>query len=659
MLSQLSIKQKLGMVTIAIVLLGALSLGTDLYKFHKESQKLEQLQKLVVFSQKISKLVHETQKERGMSAGYLASGGVKFRDKLPKQRETTDQQLKSFKNYIRTSGVAQVTKEINQKLNRLQGYLKELNSIRTRITMRKIPLKDALAFYTDMNSALLDIVPSTAKSSPNAQLANLLGSYANFLKSKERAGIERAVLSSAFAAKRFSPGMKQKEIKLIAEQNSYLDAFLATAPKEVIDFYRKVYRGEAIKELERMRKEAVEAYRFNDDSLYVFNIITKKINILKSVDDFISKTAIDTIKSLQDQTTWEEWTTTIRDVVVLGFFALFIYLIARSIISNIDHIKEQVNKMSRTMDLSKNIETNSKGELGEIAGSLNRLLEHFKRMLDQTKRNATETYKESQQLKSTADDLVENIQRTEKLFSDANALIQDVGENLDVTEEQVIKTTEDLENTQKVLDAFVLNLQKSVDLIYTGSQRQEALAEQMSELNEQAAEIKTIISIIGEIAEQTNLLALNAAIEAARAGEHGRGFAVVADEVRQLAERTQKSLADININVNVITQNIDTISHDIQTTSKEFIEIADNADNLIQDANTTKEELGKSLHVSTVSVQKTTYIAQLTKMMIEKMNALVKSAHQNNEAGASVNAVSQNLADKSSELNKALEVFKT
>lgn len=659
MLSQLSIKKKLALVTIAIVLLGVLSLTTDLYKAHKESQKLEQLQKLVVLSQNISKLVHETQKERGMSAGYIASRGMKFRDKLPEQRKSTDARLKEFKMYIRTSGVSHLTEEITQKLNRLQNYFKELNNIRTRITMQKIPLQDAITFYTDMNGAMLDIVPSTAKSSPDAQLANLLGSYANFLKSKERAGVERAVLSSAFAAKRFAPGMEQKEIKLIAEQNSYLDAFLATAPKEVINFYHKVYSGKAIREVERMRKEAVQQHRFDIDSLYIYNTTTEKINILKSVDDFISKTAVDTINSLQQQTLHEEWMTTIRDIVVIGFFALFIYLISRSIVKNIEQIKEQVNRLSKTMDLSKRIETDSKGELGEIASSLNTLLAHFKQMIEQTKSNATQTYEESQQLKSTATDLVENIQRTEKLFSDANALIQDVGENLDVTEEQVIKTTEDLGNTQKVLDDFVLNLQKSVDLIYSGSQRQEALAGQMRELNEQAAEIKTIISIIGEIAEQTNLLALNAAIEAARAGEHGRGFAVVADEVRQLAERTQKSLADININVNVITQNIDTISHEIQITSKEFIEIADNADNLIQDANTTKEELGKSLRVSTVSVQKTTYIAQLTKMMIEKMNALVKNAHKNNQVGESLNSVSNSLAGKSSELNRALEIFKT
>ncbi len=90
------------------------------------------------------------------------------------------------------------------------------------------------------------------------------------------------------------------------------------------------------------------------------------------------------------------------------------------------------------------------------------------------------------------------------------------------------------------------------------------VSDKTAEVTRQAEDIKNIVGVIKDIADQTNLLALNAAIEAARAGEHGRGFAVVADEVRKLAERTGKSLNEIEANVNVLVQGINDMSESIK-----------------------------------------------------------------------------------------------
>nr|WP_303297000.1 methyl-accepting chemotaxis protein [Campylobacter fetus] len=107
------------------------------------------------------------------------------------------------------------------------------------------------------------------------------------------------------------------------------------------------------------------------------------------------------------------------------------------------------------------------------------------------------------------------------------------------------------------------SLQESAAAVEEMSSSMSSINERAGDVIKQSEDIKSIITIIRDIADQTNLLALNAAIEAARAGEHGRGFAVVADEVRQLAERTGKSLAEIEANVNILSQGINEMSQSI------------------------------------------------------------------------------------------------
>jgi methyl-accepting chemotaxis protein len=146
-------------------------------------------------------------------------------------------------------------------------------------------------------------------------------------------------------------------------------------------------------------------------------------------------------------------------------------------------------------------------------------------------------------------------------------------EQIEQSSRQLAETIENMRNTTIVeFSGMVAN---SVERIESVAQNENELTHVLQELTIQAGETKEILATINDIADQTNLLALNAAIEAARAGEHGRGFAVVADEVRKLAERTQKSLAETGATINVLIQSINDVGERLNQNASELNDLTE------------------------------------------------------------------------------------
>lgn len=238
-------------------------------------------------------------------------------------------------------------------------------------------------------------------------------------------------------------------------------------------------------------------------------------------------------------------------IVLITLLLLSLYWIIRAIQLPIDSLKHALESMRSSLDLSKRVDYYKKDELGDVAQAVNALADEFSHAISEIRNSASSVNSASHEMMTVTVHAQNNMSTQQHELEKTSQAMDELTSAVNEVSGKTQQGADAAEQAQQHANAGQDQVSHVVERMKDVEETTLVVGESVDKLVCQSKEINTVLNVINAIAEQTNLLALNAAIEAARAGEQGRGFAVVADEVRSLAQRTQQSTTEI---VTIVTQ---------------------------------------------------------------------------------------------------------
>ncbi len=354
-----------------------------------------------------------------------------------------------------------------------------------------------------------------------------------------------------------------------------------------------------------------------------------------------------------------------RFLILIGFLALssiaFItWIVVRLQMRPIQHLVLRAKDLAEgDADLTKSIAVESRDELGELAEWFNKFIQRIHVLVIDVKSSALNVSAAAEQISSSAEELASTaLEQSEQAQDIATALNE-----LSVTSESISSSMED---TRKVTDESSQDtqrgghiIQKTIEGLHSIDNQAANLSTIISNLGQSTDKIGSIITVIDDIADQTNLLALNAAIEAARAGEAGKGFAVVADEVRKLAEKTAeatKEIAQIIKTLQSESEKADSSMIDVTREVKNGVTLGQESLEVLQTIIASSDQILESTAtVAAAIAEETATIDEIN----SNIHTMASSSDESSKAVHEVAKTAEELARQSEQLKELVEKFKT